>query len=97
MVNSLRAMAPMQSSLTKTQENLQKRTAAYNELAARNARVAEELTLAREEAEKYKAQLAEMEALRDEERKKRKEAAIVAHRRKTALVTLFHYKKRHLL
>ena len=64
-------------------------TAAYNELSSRNARVVEELALAREEAEKYKAQLAEMEALRDEEKKKRKEAAVVAHRRKTALITLF--------
>ena len=61
-VNSLRAVAPMQSSLAKSQENVQSITAAYNELAARNARVEEELALVRGEAERYKAQLAEMEA-----------------------------------
>ena len=69
-------MAPMQSSLAKSQENVQSITAAYNELAARNARVEEELALVREEAERYKAQLAEMETLRNAEVSKRREAAI---------------------
>ena len=82
-------MAPMQTSLVKTQENLQSIIAAYNELATRQSQMSEDLAAAREENEQLKARLAEMESSRDAEKQKKREAASLAHMRKKALVTLF--------